>query len=300
MNSDEKKPSIDALIADLGETKREINITKLEAQKVHKSVGNFYYENERLEKALEGAIQNLGPLSGHAQSFGNAESSLLDSSRRLRDYIIEKRYQLQNISAGFTDISTTVASGSVMLANSANIYSENIEQYHLPPIPPSIQKQINPYVFDQEGVEEELIGFLQEIDKPLRVLYSNIRDIFKTPHQGRLDYAASEMRKLVWEILRKLAPHEKVSSSVGFTQDPGKDAGVPTYRQQVAYILTGAATMMGPKESLISSVFVAIDHALGAFSSRIKAFGTISDEQIEMNMAACERAILTLLKNRKV
>jgi hypothetical protein len=297
---DERQSSIDDLIADLGRTKEEVNKTKMETLKVHKDIGYFYYENDRLEQALEGTIQNLSPLSGNTQPLGSGESSLLESSRQLRTYMSGKRYQLQSLSANFTDISTPAASGSVMLANSTNIYAEKVEQYHLPPIPPSIRNQIDPYNIDQVGVEKEVIGLLQEIDKTLCDLYQNIKDIIKAPHKGKLDYAASEMRKLVWGLLRKLAPHEKVSSVQGFIQNPEKQSGIPTYRQQVTYILTGAATMGGPKENLISSVFEAIEQALGAFSSRIKAFGSISDEQIRINMAACERAILTLLKNRKV
>ena len=50
--SDEKNTSIEDLIAFLREGKEEVCQTKLEAQRVHKKLGNFYYECDRLEEAF--------------------------------------------------------------------------------------------------------------------------------------------------------------------------------------------------------------------------------------------------------
>lgn len=297
---EEKKISIDELIASIKETREEVSQTKLEAAKAHEKTGNFYYECERVEQALDGTIENLDPLSGHVQPTREGVVLLFDTSGRLQDYFEEKRNGLHKTVEIFTDSSTASASGSMMLANSANLYAANAESLVLPPAPPSIQKGIDPYATDQEDVEKELTILLETVDQSLSKQYSELKTISKTPYKEKLAYASGAMRTLIWKIFRQLAPHDKVCASPGFVQNPEKDLGVPTRRQQVAYIMTGEADLKGAKAALIDSIFATIDEALGTFSGRIKALGAIPDEQIRMNMVACARALLALLKNRKV
>ncbi|MFH1702172.1 MAG: hypothetical protein ABIB41_01910 [Nitrospirota bacterium] len=298
--TNQEENSIEKAINVVKETKGELSIANSEAKKAYMNLAKVCYEYDRLEQALNGTIQNLAPISGYTQSLEGTVIPIIDTSKELSVYLKDQRQEFKKISEIFTDTSSIPASGSSILANSTNLYSANIEVFNLYPVPPSIEKNVNPYVTDQEEVEDELKKLLQEIDPSLSELYSESKEIFKTPHRNRLDYAATEMRKLIWEILRKLAPHDKVSASCGFIQDPNKEQGVPTYRQQIAFILTGGAELRSAKANLIKSVFEAIDDALSVFSGKIKTIKGAPDQQIRLTMDACERAILTLLKNMKV
>jgi len=181
-------------------TKEDVSKAKAEAQKAYTKIGNVYNEYERLEQALDGTISNLDPLSGHIRPLEGPLLSILGTSIDIKHYTREQTFELKKISDQLTDTSSLSASGSSILANSTNAYSMEIKNLNLCPVPPSIEKNIEPYAADEYEVEEEVKNLLNSIDPSLNELFSEAKEIFKTPHRNRLDFAATEMRKLIWEI----------------------------------------------------------------------------------------------------
>ena len=193
------------------------------------------------------------------------------------------------------------ASAVQILYGSTGVYEANAYAQKLPPIPPSVDEKIDPYSEDQPEVVEDLRKHLKDIDPRLDDFYMGAKEIFETPQRARLKAASSNMRTIIWEVYRKLAPHEKVAAAPGFKQIKEK-SGISTYRQRVAYILTGTADIDGPNVSLINIIFKQLENALEVFSGEVKQIevNLFSDYQVKKTMALCERALLSLLKNRKV
>ncbi|HUL29517.1 MAG TPA: hypothetical protein VLZ03_03605, partial [Thermodesulfobacteriota bacterium] len=190
--------------------------------------------------------------------------------------------------------------GSQILYGSSGVYEANANAQKLPLTPPSVEAKIDPYSEDQPEIVEDLRRHLKDIDSKLEELYMGAKQIFETPQRARLQGASTNMRIVVWEVYRILAPHEKVAAAPGFRQIK-EEAGKATYRQRVAYILTGTANIDGPDASVITTIFQQLDHALGVFSGEAKQIpdNNFSDYQIKKTMALCERALLSLLKNRR-
>lgn len=200
----------------------------------------------------------------------------------------------------FTRTESLSANGTQILYGSTGVFENNATDLKINPVPPSVREQIDPYSEDQPEVVGELKGLLMAVDPQLENLYSAAREIFETPTRTRLEAASTSLRTLIWEIYRKLAPHEQVTAAVGFKpmKDNPKKA---TYRQRIAYILTGTAETDGPEASLIGTIFDDLDEALKVFSAKTKSIANrISDYQIKRTMAQCERALLSLLKGRKI
>lgn len=297
------EPSLASTLEKITKTKGEVRLAKEGWKKVHEEAGLRYFEYDRLEAALDGVYRNLAPLSGIGQiQDPERVNSIWGTCTSLCSSIAMEISGLQEfeVSSGDWAVMESIpASGSGILADSTAVYEVNADILELPAIPPSVEEQIDPYIADQPEVEKELQGMLRGIDTDLESQYLAVRKAFQTPDRAGLSAAASHMRTLIWEIFRRLAPKEEVAAAPGFVQHPEKDSGVPTFRQQVAYILTGTADINGPQVDLVDELFRNLDSALGIFSGRAKTINKISNYQLKQEMARCERTLLTLLKNRK-
>jgi hypothetical protein len=301
----EKEGIIEKALEEITSTENSIETIKTALKGVHEETGKRYYEYERLGSALRGGYRNLAVLSGKTPIVGSTTiTSISWNCSGLQRWIQKEISTLETFQRSIRNVPTTQslsASAVQILYGSTEVYEANANTQKLPSTPPSVDEKIDPYSEDQPEVVEDLRKHLKDIDPSLEDSYMGAKEIFETPQRARLEAASSNMRTIIWEIYRKLAPHEKVVAAPGFKQTK-KDAGISTYRQRVAYILTGTADIDGPDVSLINTIFQQLDHALKVFSGELKQIDVnrFSDYQIKKTMALCERALLSLLKNRKV
>ncbi len=303
--ADEEEEIIEKALEEITSTEDSIETIKTALKQVHEETGKRYYEYERLGSALRGGYRNLAVLSSKGPIVGlTTVTSISWSCSDLRRWIQRETSTLENVTQSMSNVPTTEslsASAVQILYGSTEVYEANAKTKKLPSIPPSVDEKIDPYSEDQPEVVEDLRKHLKNIDPSLEDSYMGAKEIFETPQRARLEAASSNMRTTIWEVYRKLAPQEKVAAAPGFKQIK-KDAGSATYRQRVAYILTGTADIDGPDVSLINTIFQQLDYSLKVFSGELKQIeaNRFSDYQIKKTMALCERALLSLLKNRKV
>lgn len=301
----EKEDVVESTLEEMTLAEDNIGMVMVELKSVHEETGKRYYEYDRLKRAVHGGYQNLNELSGKGPIVDvTTVESISSNCAGLRIEIQKEISTLENFKRSMGNVPTTQslsASGVQILYGSSGAYEANAKPKGLPPIPPSVEEKIDPYSEDQPEVVEDLRKHLKDIDTDLENSYTGAKEIFESPQRARLKAASSNMRTIIWEVFRKLAPHEKVAAAPGFKQIK-KEAGKSTYRQRVAYILTGTANIDGPDVSLINTIFQQLDYALGVFSGEVKQIEVdhFSDYQVKKTMAQCERALLSLLKNRKV
>jgi hypothetical protein len=301
----EKEDIIESTLEEMTLTEDNIEIVMVELKSVHEETGKRYYEYDRLKRAVRGGYQNINELSGKSPIVDpTTVTSISSNCSGLRIWIQKEISTLENFKRSMGNVPTTQslsASAVQILYGSTGAYEANANAKGLPPIPPSVKEKIDPYSEDQPEVVEDLRKHLKDIDPDLENSYMGAKEIFESPQRTRLKAASSNMRTIIWEVYRRLAPHEKVAAAPGFKQIK-KDAGISTYRQRVAYILTGTADIDGPDVTLINTIFQQLGHALEVFSGEVKQVEVdhFSDYQVKKTMAQCERALLGLLKNRKV
>lgn len=291
-------------IEEIQETKGNVQLTKGSYKKIQQVAGKRYYELNRLEAAMDGAQKNLMQLSGRTQVNGLERVKwIIGTCNSLRPELEREKSSIDKfgrIMEGLTRTETLSANGTQILYGSTDLYERNVTNLGIPFTPPSVNEKIDPYFEDQPEIVEELKKLLNGIDPELEDLYLGAKDIFETPIRSRLEAASSNIRTLIWEIYRKLAPHDKVTSAAGFKQIKD-DPKLATYRQRIAFILTGTAEIDAPDTKLIDTVFKDLNEALSLFSAKSKAVNkNISDYQVKKTMAQCERALFSLLKNRKI
>jgi hypothetical protein len=301
----EKEGVIEEALEKMSLTKDNVETIKNIYNEMHEETGRRYYEYERLGKALDGGYKNLDALSGKDPIVASTRvESIASNCSSLQMGIQKEIVELKRIKQTMRYAATTEslsAAAVQILYGSTEVYESNANTKKLPPIPPSVYERIDPYSEDQPKVVEDLRKYLKDLSPELETLYLGAKEIFEAPHRSKLKAASSNMRTIIWEVYRKLAPHEKVVAAPGYKQIK-KEKGLATYRQRVAYILTGTADLDGSDVELVNSIFNDLDQALGVFSEETKqAEGILlSDHQVKKTIAQCERALLSLLKNRKV
>jgi hypothetical protein len=302
---DKEQDEIDDTIKEMQDTESKIETLQEAYRKVHDKSSKRRYELARLRKAMEGARLNLTELSSCGKPL-NALGPLLHmraSCVMLSDIFQKEKQDVEffgRVMDGFTKTESLSANATQMLYGSTFVFENNATDLHLNPVPPSVREKIDPYSEDQPAIVEELRELLKSISPELENLYSAAKEIFEPPARARLEAAATNLRTLIWEIYRTLAPDEKVIAAQGFKAIKG-DPTKATYRQKIAYILTGTDETDGSDANLIETVFGDLNEALKVFSAKTKTISnTISDYQLTKTMAQCERALLSLLKNRKV
>ncbi len=297
----EEMITVDKVSKKIPSLRDKINTVMEKTEKIHLMSGRYYYECDRLRNALDGVDKNLSPLHGTSPMTYLEKADNVYKTFASIEVVFDKDISIiedvEKTFAGMTKPSTISTAGATMLYDSSGLYEMNAELLDLPVTPPSVQDEIDPYAIDQPQVEKDVLKLIKDTDPDLEKLYLGIKEIFKTPQRSRLSAASSEMRKLIWEIFRKLAPHEKVSSAPGFKQIH-KDEGVATRRQQIAFIVTGTANINGPEVELINEIFNSLDAALGVFSGQAKELKKMSNHQVIKTIARCERTICSLLEKK--
>lgn len=302
---DKGQDEIKETIKDIKNTEDRIQLLENGYKKIHDESSKRYYELSRLRMAMGGARMNFAELSSSANSvIGLERVPFIRESCIILGQTFEKEKQVIDHFGremdGFTRPESLSANGTQILYGSTALFENNAPALHLSPIPPSVREQIDSYSEDQPQIVEELKELLKGVDPELESLYSATKEVFETPIRSRLEAASANLRTLIWEIYRELAPHEKVTVATGFK--PIKDdPKIATYRQRIAYILTGTAETDGPDANLIGTIFEDLHEALKVFSAKTKSIANrISDHQVKKTMAQAERALLSLLKSRKI